>query len=65
MQIIALILLGLLTGFVCYTCTDVFRYILQQHRQHEMEKRYWQIRRKRIREQTNIGGNGDADKGKR
>ena len=39
--------------FIGITFADVFRYILQQHRQHEMEKRFWQIRRKRIREQTN------------
>jgi len=65
MSIITVILFISTLVLAWYVCIDVFRYILQEHRKHEMEKRFWQIRRKRIREQTNIGGSGDADKGKR
>jgi len=50
---LVLIAIGCMTMiFIGITFADVFRYILQQHRQHEMEKRFWQIRRKGIRKQA-------------
>jgi len=52
MSIITIILLISTLAFGWYVCIDVLRYILRQHWQHEMEKRFWQIRRKEIRKQA-------------
>ena len=53
MQIVLIIFMILVLFFGCCVCFDVFWRIIQRHEQHDMEEEFWQIRRKRIREQAN------------
>ena len=64
MQIVLIVFMVLALFFGCCVCFETFWNIIDRHERHDMEEEFWQIRRERIREQTNIGGNGDADKGK-